>query len=170
MQWQYDLSVSHNKIGHLLRAQKDLDGALESYRASLLIAKTLVARDRANGERQRDLSVSLQQIGDVQVDQKDFDGAFVSYRASLSIAEVLAAQSTTSAEWRYDLMELNWKIGVIYWQGIDIKNVGMARDHFGAALRMAENLDQTRHLSPSESWIIPTLNEIIAQLESGQSN
>ena len=43
--WQRDLSVSHNKIGDVLRAQGDLDGALGEFRASFEIRKRLAEQD-----------------------------------------------------------------------------------------------------------------------------
>ena len=42
--WQRDLSVSHEKIGDVLRAQGNLTAALESYQASLAIAERLARR------------------------------------------------------------------------------------------------------------------------------
>ena len=59
--WQRDLSVSHEKIGDVLRAQGNLPGALESYRASLAIIERLAKADPGNAGWQRDLSVSHEQ-------------------------------------------------------------------------------------------------------------
>ena len=59
--WQRDLSVSHDKIGDVLRAQGNLPGALESYRASLAISERLAKADPGNAGWQRDLSVSHEQ-------------------------------------------------------------------------------------------------------------
>jgi len=56
--WQRDLSVSHNKLGDVLRAQGDLTAALAAYRASLEISARLAAADPGNAGWQRDLWVS----------------------------------------------------------------------------------------------------------------
>ena len=61
-----DLSVSHNKIGDVQRAQGDLPAALTSYQASHDISERLAKADPGNAGWQRDLSVSHERIGDVQ--------------------------------------------------------------------------------------------------------
>ena len=56
--WQRDLSVSHNKIGDVLRDQGDLAGALQAYRARHAIAERLAADDPSHAGWQRDVAVS----------------------------------------------------------------------------------------------------------------
>jgi hypothetical protein len=56
--WQRDLSVSHIKIGDVLRAQGNLTAALESYQADLAIAERLARADPGNAGWQRDLAFS----------------------------------------------------------------------------------------------------------------
>ncbi len=51
-------SVLFNELGNVQRAQGDLAGALESYRASLAIREALAAQDPGNAGWQRDLGVS----------------------------------------------------------------------------------------------------------------
>jgi tetratricopeptide (TPR) repeat protein len=64
---QRDLSVSYNKIGNILAAQSDSDGALKSYRAGLMIREKLSARDPASAERQFDLVVSYWKLGSAKL-------------------------------------------------------------------------------------------------------
>jgi len=64
--WQRDLSISHNKIGDVVRSQGDRDGALAAYRAALAIAETLARRDPANTEGQRDLIVSYVKVAEAE--------------------------------------------------------------------------------------------------------
>ena len=45
MQWQWDLSVSHDRIGDILIAQGKLEEALQSYRRGMAIAEALARRD-----------------------------------------------------------------------------------------------------------------------------
>ncbi len=58
LDWQRDLSVSHERIGNVLVAQGERAAALEAYRAGLAIRENLARRDPANLDWQRDLSVS----------------------------------------------------------------------------------------------------------------
>jgi tetratricopeptide (TPR) repeat protein len=76
-----DLSVSHNKIGDVLRAQGDLAGALAAYRQSLKIAEALSARDAANTQWQRDLIVSYVKLSEVTGDK-----AYVSQALDIALA------------------------------------------------------------------------------------
>ncbi|HNF63933.1 MAG TPA: tetratricopeptide repeat protein, partial [Rhodocyclaceae bacterium] len=102
-QWQRDLSVSHERIGDVLRAQGDGPAALDAYRAGLAIAETLARRDPANTQWQHDLSVSHTKIGDVLVAQGDGPAALKAYRKSLTIAETLARRDSGNAQWQVDL-------------------------------------------------------------------
>ncbi len=110
-QWQRDVSVSHIKIGDVLRAQGDGPGALAAFRKGLTIAETLAARDPANTEWQRDLSVSHNKIGDVLQAQGDGPGALAAFRMDLAIAEMLAARNPANSEWQRDLSVSHNKIG-----------------------------------------------------------
>ena len=58
LEWQRDLSVSHNKIGDVEVAQGNLGAALTSYQAGMEIAERLAQSDPGNSEWQRDLIVS----------------------------------------------------------------------------------------------------------------
>ncbi len=112
-EWQRDLSVSHNKIGDVLRSQGDGPGALEAYRAGLGIAQSLAAKDPANTQWQRDLSVSHNKIGDVLVAQGDGPGALEAYRAGLGIAQSLAAKDPANTHWQRDLVVSHTKFAAI---------------------------------------------------------
>ena len=65
-EWQRDLSVSHNKIGDVLRDEGDRPGALAAYRKDLAIAEALATKDPGNAEWQRDLIVSRVRMADVE--------------------------------------------------------------------------------------------------------
>jgi predicted Zn-dependent protease len=60
-----DLSVSHDRIGDVLVAQGDRNGALKAYQAGLAIREALARRDPANTEWQRDLIVSCVKISEI---------------------------------------------------------------------------------------------------------
>ena len=108
---QRDLSVSHERIGNVLKAQDDTPGALAAYRAGLTIREALAVRDPANTQWQRDLSVSHNKIGDVLVSQGDEPGALAAYRTGLTIAEALAVSDPANTEWQRDLSVSHDRIG-----------------------------------------------------------
>ncbi len=63
IQWQRDLSVSHNKIGDVLRDQGDGPAALVAYRKDLGIAEALAVRDPDNALWQTDVAASCARLG-----------------------------------------------------------------------------------------------------------
>ncbi len=67
--WQRDLSVSHNKIGDVERAQGDLAAALASYKAALAIAERLAKADPNNAGWQRDLALSYGNVAMIEARQ-----------------------------------------------------------------------------------------------------
>ena len=106
-----DLSVSHNRIGEVQRAQGDLVGALKSYRDGLAIRDRLAQSDPGNTQWQRDLSVSCNKVGEVQVARGDLAGALKSFRENLAIRDLLATSDPGNAGWQRDLSVSYEKIG-----------------------------------------------------------
>ena len=106
-----DLSVSHDRIGNVLVAAGDREGALTAYRAGLAIREPLARRDPGNTEWQRDLSVSHGKIGDVLEAEGDREGALNSYRASLAIDNTLTRRDPGNTEWQRDLSVSHERIG-----------------------------------------------------------
>jgi tetratricopeptide (TPR) repeat protein len=109
--WQHDLSVSHDRIGDLLERKGDREGALESFRKSLAIAKALVARDPGNAQWQWDLAASHDRIGDALIADGKVKDALASYRHGLVIAEALVKRDPGHAGWQRDLAVSYHKIG-----------------------------------------------------------
>ena len=106
-----NVSVSHNRIGDVKRAQGDLPGALAAYTDAMAIAERLAARDPANSEWQRDMWVSHVNIGGVKVAQGDLPGALAAYTDAMAIAERLAARDPANSEWQRDLSVGHNRIG-----------------------------------------------------------
>ncbi|MFZ1813828.1 MAG: tetratricopeptide repeat protein [Rhizobiaceae bacterium] len=101
-----DLSVSHERIGDVLRAQGDLAGALVAFQASLVIRKKLAAGDPSNSQWQRDLIVShvkLAEVGDDPVSQ---------YEKALAIARELkrTGRLAPSDDWIVSDLEIRLKV------------------------------------------------------------
>jgi tetratricopeptide (TPR) repeat protein len=98
--WQHDLSVSHERIGDLLRDQGNLPAALQSYEAALPIFERLVKADPIDTGWQSRLSASLSRIGAVHYAQRNFAGALESYRAPLAIHQRPASTDATNIDWQ----------------------------------------------------------------------
>ena len=111
MQWQRDVSLTHDNIGDALQAKGDSFEALAAYRTSLEIAAALAQRDPGNTEWQRDLAVIHNQIGDVLLGQEDSRGALAAYRAGLDIAQSLVHRDPENVEWQRDLSISHHTIG-----------------------------------------------------------
>ncbi len=103
IQWQRDLSISHEKIGGVLQAQGDLAGALTAYRHSLEIRERLAVNDPSNAQGQRDLSVSFYRLAQLHERLEDLTEALRWAEASLAIDEKLASLDPTNAVWQEDV-------------------------------------------------------------------
>ena len=138
--WLRDLSVSHNKVGDVLKAQGDLAGALKAYRDSLAIAERLSQSDPSNAGWLRDLSVSHNKVGDVLKAQGDLAGALKAYRDSLAIAERLSQSDPSNAGWLRDLSVSHDRIGdVLLAQG----DLAGALKAYRDSLAIRERLSQS---------------------------
>ena len=112
--WQYDLGISHERTGDVLKAKNDLAGALASYEAKRDIDPGLAKADPDNTSWQRNLSVAYDKIGDVLMAQGDLSGALQSYQADLAIAARLAAKDPSNAEWQHDLSVTYDRVGDVF--------------------------------------------------------
>ena len=114
--WQYDLGISHERIGDVSVAQGDLAGALKSTERNGISFCAWSKRTPTIRVWQRDLSVAYDKIGDVLLAQGDLAGALQSYRADLAIAAWLAAKDASNAEWQYDLSVTEDRVGDVCWR------------------------------------------------------
>jgi Flp pilus assembly protein TadD len=64
--WQRDLSRNQNNVGHVLRAQGDLEGALREFGKSLEIRRRLAGADPSNADWQRDLAYTLARMAELK--------------------------------------------------------------------------------------------------------
>jgi tetratricopeptide (TPR) repeat protein len=135
--WQRDLSVAHNKIGDVLRAQGSLALTLDSYRAALAISERLASADPDDAGWQRDLSVAHEKIGDVQSVQGNLARALHSYSTCLAIRERLEAKDPGNSHWQRDLAVAHNKIGDVQSAQGDLS---LALHSYGASLAISERL------------------------------
>ncbi len=134
-----DLSVSHIKIGEVLRLKGDLSGALVEYRASFEIAQRLAEQGFENASWQRDLSVSQEKIGDVLSAQGNLAGALQVHRASFEIRKRLADKDPSNVSWQRDLSVSHSRIGdVLRAQGDLDGALREYRADFEVAQRLAD--------------------------------
>jgi len=94
--WQRSVSVAHNNIGDMQRAQGDLPAALRSYQAAHDILSRLAQSDPASAEWQRDLAFGYGRVGVVQSEQGARDDARGALRHGRDIIARLMRQSPDS--------------------------------------------------------------------------
>jgi tetratricopeptide (TPR) repeat protein len=117
--------------------QRDLAGALASYRASRGIVQELAADDPGDIELQRDLSIGYANIGDVLMAQGNLSAAAESYKANLAIAARYAAAYPNDALWQRHV-SISYRVlgSVRKAQG----NIVSALANYDASLPLAERL------------------------------
>jgi tetratricopeptide (TPR) repeat protein len=86
------------RIGQVLLARNNLDGALEHFTEGFDIRRRLARADPSHAERARDVSVSLVRIGDVLVAPNNLDGALEHFTEGLDIFRRLARADPSHAE------------------------------------------------------------------------
>ncbi|MGI9489863.1 MAG: tetratricopeptide repeat-containing protein, partial [Geminicoccaceae bacterium] len=109
---------------------------------------------------------ATEKIGEVRVAQGDLDGAGEAYRAGLAIIERLAAADPGNAEWQRDLIVSRWKLG-------DLAGRYVSEDalhHWRAALKLAEELENSGRLLPTDSHFVETIQSRIDALSASSSN
>ncbi|ODS03715.1 hypothetical protein AUC71_08120 [Methyloceanibacter marginalis] len=67
--WRFDLGITHERIGDILKAQGDLSAAMDSYEAKRKIVAKLVETDPGNARWQRDLAFAYDRVANVLVAQ-----------------------------------------------------------------------------------------------------
>ena len=134
---QRGMSISHNRIGGALLSQGDRRGALDEYRAALVIAETRVGLNSDDTAWLRNLSASHIRIGDVLVSEGDRNGATKAYQTSLVIAGSLAKTDPTHSEWQRDLSICHDRIGNLLISQGDLREGYKA---YAAALGIREAL------------------------------
>jgi tetratricopeptide (TPR) repeat protein/predicted esterase len=111
--WPRERAVSLTIVGDVLRAQGDLAGALNAFKASRHITERLADASRSDDARQRDLSISLNRIGEVQREQGDLAGALETFQASRAIREHLVEAAPSNDDRQRDLGVILTKVGAV---------------------------------------------------------
>ena len=133
-------SVLFDEIANVLAAQGDSAGALENYRAAIVIRQRLAETDPKNTEWQRDLSVSYEKVGNALRAQGDGAGALESYRAGMVIAQRLADTDPKNSQWQRDLTVSHIMVG----DGLRAHGDGAgALESYRVGLTIAQRLAET---------------------------
>ncbi|PWQ92627.1 hypothetical protein [Leucothrix pacifica] len=112
-EWQRDLSVSHNKVGDMHKANGDGLKALKAYEESLAIRKALAELDPKHTQWQRDLSVSHNKVGDMHKANGDGLKALKAYEDGLAIAKTLAELNPEMVQWQTDLVVIYYNLSTV---------------------------------------------------------
>ena len=136
-EYQRDLSVSHERMGDLLRALGQGEAARQHYEADLGIAQRLATGEPNRAEYQRDLSVSHNKMGDLLSALGEGEAAHQHYEAALGIAQRLANAEPDRAEYQRDLSVSHNKMGDL----LSALGEGeAAHQHYEADLDIAQRL------------------------------
>jgi len=143
--WSLDLSASHERLGRVLAAQRDLPSALTHYRSALGILYRLANAEPRNANRQHGLALCHVHIGDVLRAQGNLDEALKSFRMGLTIADQLAKADPSNTDW--------------------INNLATSHDRVGAILHLQGNLPEAQ----KSYRAAVTISERMAKADSGNS-
>jgi tetratricopeptide (TPR) repeat protein len=123
------------EIGDGLKAQGNLAGALDAYKAALAIRERLAKSDPSNARCKGCLAILQNKIGDLLQAQGNLADALDAYKVALAIFERLATSDPSNAGWQGDLATLQNDIGdVLQAQG----NLAGALEAYKVALAIFE--------------------------------
>ncbi len=158
---------AHIGIGDVQVAQGNLPEALESYRASMFIARGLSESGPQNADWQRDLSVSHNKIGDVQVAQSNLPEALESYRASMFIRVGLSESDPQNADWQRDLSVSHDNIGDVQ---VAQGNLPEALESYRASMFIARGLSESGPQNADWQRDLSVSHNKIGDVQVAQSN
>jgi tetratricopeptide (TPR) repeat protein len=94
----YDLAWAYHHAADVLKAQGQLDQALENYGQALKIREELTAADKTNKRWRKDLALSYSVLAEGE-SQTNPDAAAKHYAAARSILEELTANDPSNVSW-----------------------------------------------------------------------
>jgi tetratricopeptide (TPR) repeat protein len=155
--WQRDLSVSHNKIGDVLRAQGNLAQALDAFKASRAIAERLAAADPQNAEWQRDLAVSHERVGDLYAQSGETEKAREAFEHALGAYERLTARNPGDLPSQVFSVVPRWRLSRL--------DPAHARRHLEGALAILKPLAAAGRLDVNREKWVPQMEAELARLK-----
>ena len=139
------MATISRKVGEMLLASGDAEGALAIYREILGIAEALAAGDPANLDLQFDLATAHNRLGGVETGGGERESGLAHYRASRTIIGKLAATDPSNADWQWNLFAGNYLLAEA---GDDPVT------NYQAGLAILERLDASGQLSPSRKAVM----------------
>ena len=96
-------AVAESKIGDMLIAENDLDGAIGYHRKSLADFSTIVGADPNNARAKRELAAAYNRLGEALLQRGEKAESLALLRKSVSISQDLISANPTDALAKFDL-------------------------------------------------------------------
>jgi eukaryotic-like serine/threonine-protein kinase len=141
-EWQYELSLSANRVGDVLMLGSDFAGARDAFNQSLAIRQALAAKDPGNPAWKDALATSDDKIGDVLLKLGHPAEALDAYAKGLALRRELVGIEPGNLAWQR-LLAVSWeRNGIVLAALGDFVNA-LAADRASLAIRQRLATDQT---------------------------
>jgi tetratricopeptide (TPR) repeat protein len=137
LEWQRDLSVSHQKLGMLAAEEGDADAARRHFREAQSIRQRLVTLAPDDPTRLWDLAGIEDRLGELAFEQGDLESGREHFAELRRLVGDLVAIEPASVEWRRGLAITLRKLGDLERRA---DSPAVAREHYAEALALAERL------------------------------
>jgi tetratricopeptide (TPR) repeat protein len=155
--YQRDLSVSYNRMGDLYRALGQGEAARDAFAKALAIAERLARTEPDRTDYQHVLSVSYSEMGDMYRALGQGEAARDFYLKDLDIAERLARAEPERADYQRDLI-------LSLLQQAPMTDGEAARAHLQRALGIAEALQASGRLAPTDAGLLTALQNALGAM------
>lgn len=146
-EWQWALSVSHERIGDTLAALRDFPAALNAYQASLEITKNLVIHSPTKLQWKWSLAVIHNKISNVREAQGEVPNELKPYLMGIEMSAAMLAPALPNSQWQRDLI-----VRYVKQSEVSGDNAYLAR-----ALEVAQAIQQSGALDSRDAWIVDEL-------------
>ena len=154
--WQRELSVAHNNIGDVLRAQGNLPAALDAYNASLAIAERLARADPGHAGWQRALAICNERLGDMFERAGRASEARQAFERALGVYEGLIGRNPGDIPSKVFSVVPRWRLSRL--------DPDRAREHLQAAIETLKPLAAAGRLDSNRLKWLDQLEAELAKL------
>jgi tetratricopeptide (TPR) repeat protein len=164
-EWQYELSLSRNRLGDVLMLAGNVNGALDAFNSGLVIRQKLNTIEPTSPKWKYALLDSYAKVGDALMKLDRRDEALDAYESALTLGrELVDNDQTNNLSWQREL-------AVAYERtGIALKSLGEfeeALESFTASLQVRQrlsmedvNTERSRDLAVGHDWVGDILAEM----------
>ena len=156
MQWQQDLSLTHQAIADILAKRGAYAEALEHFQKRLALAQPIAAADPSNATLQRGLGYTHVKIGDLHRAQGATQRAIEAYRAALTIRAALAAANPQVSALALEMVFVRWTLA-------DLGDDALA--NMEAIVATLQRLKSAGLLNPQQAGLLPSAEARLAKLK-----